>query len=163
MAATVRNDTSSRSHSIFQVTHTARSKHNHLNFSQAITTRQLKITAKHAGRPASESAAALPPQTLSGVLNMIDLAGSESLTSTDPVRIAETQHINKSLGSIADVIGAISSKQNHIPFRNSKLTYFLQSSLGGQGASRKKSFLHSRFLTSLSRQMLDVRQRLSRS
>ena len=42
---------------------------------------------------------------------MIDLAGSESLTSTDPVRIAETQHINKSLGSIADVIGAISSKQ----------------------------------------------------
>ena len=42
---------------------------------------------------------------------MIDLAGSESLTSADPVRIAETQHINKSLGSIADVIGAISSKQ----------------------------------------------------
>ena len=42
---------------------------------------------------------------------MIDLAGSESLTSSDPVRIAETQHINKSLGSIADVIGAISSKQ----------------------------------------------------
>ena len=133
VAATVRNDTSSRSHSIFQVAHIVRFKCKFLYFVVAITPRQLKITAKHAGRPASESTAALPPQTLSGVLNMIDLAGSESLTSTDPVRIAETQHINKSLGSIADVIGAISQKQNHIPFRNSKLTYFLQSSLGGQG------------------------------
>jgi hypothetical protein len=72
---------------------------------------QLKITARHAGRPTSDAATAIPPQALSGVLNMIDLAGSESLTSADPVRIAETQHINKSLGSIADVIGAISSKQ----------------------------------------------------
>jgi kinesin family member C1 len=72
---------------------------------------QLKITARHAGRPATECTAAVPPQSLMGVLNMIDLAGSESLTSSDPVRIAETQHINKSLGSIADVIGAISSKQ----------------------------------------------------
>jgi kinesin family protein C1 len=124
---------------------------------------QLKITAKHAGRPACESAAAIPPQVLSGVLNMIDLAGSESLTSTDPIRISETQHINRSLGSIADVIGAISSKQvhrvlcvlincaaipndntfqNHIPFRNSKLTYFLQSSLGGQGPYHS-GFLHT--------------------
>jgi hypothetical protein len=76
-----------------------------------LTLFQLKITAKHSGRPACETAAAVPPQSLCGVLNMIDLAGSESLTSSDPVRIAETQHINKSLGSIADVIGAISSKQ----------------------------------------------------
>ena len=105
VAATVRNDTSSRSHSIFQV-----QLQPPVEFI-ALTAFQLKITARHAGRPATECTAAVPPQTLSGVLNMIDLAGSESLTSSDPVRIAETQHINKSLGSIADVIGAISSKQ----------------------------------------------------
>ena len=105
VAATVRNDTSSRSHSIFQVQLPP------LVEFVALTTFQLKITARHAGRPATECTAAVPPQLLMGVLNMIDLAGSESLTSSDPVRIAETQHINKSLGSIADVIGAISSKQ----------------------------------------------------
>lgn len=68
----------------------------------------------------------------SSVLNLVDLAGSERLDSTgtlnDPVRLKETQSINKSLSSLSDVISALGSG-SHVPYRNSKLTYLLQNSL----------------------------------
>ncbi|EZA60402.1 Protein claret segregational [Ooceraea biroi] len=66
-----------------------------------------------------------------GNLNLVDLAGSERLKSEEAVRNAETKNINKSLANLGNVILALSKKQEHVPYRNSKLTHLLMPSLGG--------------------------------
>lgn len=66
-------------------------------------------------------------------LNLIDLAGSESSkTETTGLRRKEGSYINKSLLTLGTVIGKLSEgKATHIPYRDSKLTRLLQSSLSG--------------------------------
>ncbi|KAM5207879.1 kinesin-like protein KIFC3 isoform 1-T1 [Hipposideros larvatus] len=68
-----------------------------------------------------------------GKLNLVDLAGSERVgkSGAEGSRLREAQHINKSLSALGDVIAALRSRQGHVPFRNSKLTYLLQDSLSG--------------------------------
>lgn len=80
-------------------------------------------------------------QQTEGTLNLVDLAGSERLNVSQArgERLKETQAINKSLSCLADVIYSLSQRQNglknalmvHVPYRNSKLTFLLKHSLGG--------------------------------
>ncbi|XP_056645169.1 protein claret segregational [Diorhabda sublineata] len=66
-----------------------------------------------------------------GSINLVDLAGSESGKTSKGARLVETKSINKSLSALGSVMLALHNKDKHIPYRNSKLTYLLQSSLGG--------------------------------
>lgn len=62
---------------------------------------------------------------------------SNSGSAANPQRLREAQSINKSLSSLADVIASLSAAQNggkapaHVPYRNSTLTWLLKNSLGG--------------------------------
>ena len=72
---------------------------------------------------------------LQGSLNLVDLAGSERLarSQAEGQRAKEACSINKSLSALGDVFAALSAKQTHVPYRNSKLTHLLQPCLGGSG------------------------------
>ncbi|TXG53004.1 hypothetical protein EZV62_022173 [Acer yangbiense] len=67
--------------------------------------------------------------------NLIDLAGSESSkTETTGLRRKEGSYINKSLLTLGTVISKLTDgKSTHVPYRDSKLTRLLQSSLSGHG------------------------------
>jgi len=66
-------------------------------------------------------------------LNLVDLAGSENAKATgcEGKMLRETANINKSLTALGYVIMSIVTKQQHIPYRNSKLTYLLKDAFGG--------------------------------
>ncbi|XP_077587394.1 kinesin-like protein KIF15 isoform X2 [Stigmatopora nigra] len=70
-------------------------------------------------------------------LNLVDLAGSERQkdTHTDGSRLKEASSINRSLMSLGQVIMALvdvsNGKNRHICYRDSKLTFLLRDSLGG--------------------------------
>ncbi|GAB4851508.1 Kinesin-like protein KIN-7K, chloroplastic [Ancistrocladus abbreviatus] len=68
-------------------------------------------------------------------LHLIDLAGSESSKAeTMGIRRKEGSYINKSLLTLGTVISKLTEgRATHIPFRDSKLTRLLQSSLSGHG------------------------------
>ncbi|MBE3043886.1 hypothetical protein IMZ48_15190, partial [Candidatus Bathyarchaeota archaeon] len=74
------------------------------------------------------------PHTMA-TLSVIDLAGSEraSATKNRGERLLEGANINKSLLALGSCINALcdTRRNNHIPYRNSKLTRLLKFSLGG--------------------------------
>lgn len=69
----------------------------------------------------------------SGRLNLVDLAGSERIAKTGATgnTLKEAQNINLSLTSLGLCIKALTDGSPHIPFRDSKLTFFLKDALGG--------------------------------
>ncbi|KZV88256.1 kinesin-domain-containing protein [Exidia glandulosa HHB12029] len=131
-ATTDWNERSSRSHSVFRL---------------VIESRE-RTTAIETVMPTSVSGGNVP-QTLGGpllqakngrsvrtsVLSLIDLAGSEKATS-DKDRTREGRYINTSLLTLGTVIGTLAEnaakgKNDHVPYRNSKLTRMLQPCLSG--------------------------------
>ncbi|XP_058730761.1 kinesin-like protein KIN-12D [Vicia villosa] len=70
-------------------------------------------------------------------LNLVDLAGSErqKTSGAEGERLKEAASINKSLSTLGHVIMILvdvaNGKQRHIPYRDSRLTFLLQDSLGG--------------------------------
>lgn len=104
-------------------------KESYANRKQAVTNLNLHSSRSHCiyqlkvkalkPRPAGEQ-----PQVFSGVLNMIDLAGSENskTAGVNGERLEECKSINLSLSSLQLVFKAIKNQEAHIPYRNSKLT-----------------------------------------
>lgn len=80
-------------------------------------------------------------ETHVSILSLVDLAGSESVRLNGAERREEGQYINKSLMALAQVVLGLSEScktngenkvnKSHIPYRDSKLTRLLQSSLSG--------------------------------
>ncbi|KAA8544392.1 hypothetical protein F0562_022404 [Nyssa sinensis] len=70
-------------------------------------------------------------------LNLVDLAGSERQKSSgaEGERLKEATNINKSLSTlglvIMNLVNMSNGKSLHVPYRDSKLTFLLQDSLGG--------------------------------
>ena len=100
-AATLMNEHSSRSHYIFR----------------------MRLVGKNSKTGAETD----------GELNLVDLAGSERTKDSGVTGDAmkEANAINLSLTSLGSVISAIAAKSAHVPFRDSKLTHFLQTALSG--------------------------------
>lgn len=108
MAATLMNERSSRSHSVFT----------------------LRISGVNIGIDGTSGTG----ERCEGSLNLVDLAGSERLNvsfanGAEKERVKETQSINKSLSALGDVIAALGEKgekgsDKHIPYRNSKVSLF---------------------------------------
>jgi kinesin family member 15 len=69
--------------------------------------------------------------------NLVDLAGSErqQATGTTGVRLKEAGNINKSLLALSNVINGLvdisHGRPRHVQYRDSKLTFLLRDSLGG--------------------------------
>ena len=110
IAATRMNDRSSRSHSVFTATIESR---------RCLADGSMLV--KHSK------------------LNLIDLAGSERVGRSGATgeQLVEARSINKSLTVLGRVISALVEKQEkkkkgiHVPYRDSRLTFLLQESLGG--------------------------------
>lgn len=103
------NEASSRSHAVFQIKVSHRSK-----------------------------ASGIRAEVSVGKLSLIDLAGSEraSKTNNRGIRMIEGANINRSLLALGNCINALHdnqmrNKENYIPYRDSKLTRLLKDSLGG--------------------------------
>ena len=103
------NETSSRSHAVFQIT--------------------VEYVDKNQGPD---------PETKSGTLSLIDLAGSERAAQTcnRGIRMVEGANINRSLLALGNCINKLAEQiakgqRLYIPYRDSKLTRLLKDSLGG--------------------------------
>jgi hypothetical protein len=111
IAATSMNETSSRSHCIVILT---------------ILQDSVNGVRGENGVPSGERA------TRYSKLYFVDLAGSErpAKSKVSGVQLQETQAINSSLSALGSVINALANGNQHVPYRDAKLTRLLQDGLG---------------------------------
>ncbi|XP_057430385.1 kinesin-like protein KIN-12B isoform X2 [Lotus japonicus] len=121
IGATSINSESSRSHTVFT----------------CVVESQYKVLASDGMEIVSSTADGMSRFKTSRI-NLVDLAGSErqKLTGAAGERLKEAGNINRSLsqlGNLINILAEVSQKgrQRHIPYRDSKLTFLLQESLGG--------------------------------
>ncbi|AAW41182.2 kinesin, putative [Cryptococcus deneoformans JEC21] len=112
VASTNMNETSSRSHAVFTL---------------VLTQKRHDPQTQMTGEKVSK-------------ISLVDLAGSERQASTGATgtRLKEGANINKSLTTLGKVISALAQagqnkrkKEEHVPYRDSVLTWLLKESLGG--------------------------------
>ncbi|KCZ81376.1 hypothetical protein H312_01258 [Anncaliia algerae PRA339] len=105
------------------------------HYSLAIQNRRTASTAmnRHSSRSHSIFTISIHKKNFSNRSKIIfvDLAGSEKLKTNSEIRKAETCNINKSLLCLGEVIKKLSKKENHINYRDSKLTFLLRDALAG--------------------------------
>ena len=122
VAGTQFNSRSSRSHAVVQIVVESRER------------------APGSGLAGDKRSAIVPGGVRVSTLSLIDLAGSEK-AADDKERRTEGSHINKSLLTLGAVVGGLAGnkadkdkkKDNHLPYRDSKLTRLLQGALSGTG------------------------------
>lgn len=89
-------------------------------------------------------------------LYCVDLAGSERLkrTNSTGIQLQEAKYINSSLSTLIKVISSLTDNvSTHIPYRDSKLTTYLQPSLSGNS--------NIYFLGTISPSILDLHESYS--
>ncbi|CAE6417450.1 unnamed protein product [Rhizoctonia solani] len=150
-ASTDWNERSSRSHSVFRLVIESRET---LSETERLATPEPMAVPMTPGGSKLQARGGRSVQM--STLSLIDLAGSEKATS-DKDRTREGKYINTSLLTLGSVIGTLAEnsakgKNDHVPFRNSKLTRLLQPSLSGdarisvnslQRESRRFRWLHA--------------------
>ncbi|CAN1216198.1 Kinesin-like protein KIN-14A [Linum perenne] len=72
-------------------------------------------------------------ENLYSKLSLVDLAGTEGLITEEDSgeRVTDLLHVMKSLSALGDVLSALTSRKEDIPYGNSVLTQVLADSLGG--------------------------------
>lgn len=147
---TAANEVSSRSHAVLQVTCKQA-----LSVTASATLKKSMMGTKTSGRTSTTSRVNLAPRSSRASLassnnlsnrrvqepvpvresrlSLIDLAGSERAANTlnTGTRLREGANINKSLLALANCINALSTKNERVKYRDSKLTHLLKSSLEG--------------------------------
>lgn len=106
-------------------------------YSNAISIRKTSTTMMNNESSRSHSILTIHVQSKNDPLSkqarivFVDLAGSERLDTLDPTRKAETSTINRSLLCLGEVIKKLGRNEEHVNYRDSKLTFFLREALAG--------------------------------
>jgi kinesin family protein 6/9 len=128
------NHASSRSHIIYSYYITRTSSSASTSQSATSTKGKNKIPKPSSTETGTEDPVIEDPIVHQSKLHVVDLAGSERVNKTGSVGTVqkEANYINRSLSYLEQVVIALSqTNRDHIPYRQSKLTYLLKDSLGG--------------------------------